>query len=131
MLARCRLELNDAYAVGLRAVVARVAHVFAPRGRRPSSPAQDQEPGSLLGAAASCQARTIIASFPPHPRCKIIGLRGNVSSIGGCNLLSIAIVAPVQDAAAQDPVGGAILGGAGAIRRRGRLFGLPFLRGRP
>jgi hypothetical protein len=37
-------------------------------------------------------------------------------ALGAATLLSIAIVAPVQDAAAQDPVGGAILGGAaGAI----------------
>jgi hypothetical protein len=37
-------------------------------------------------------------------------------SLGAAALLAIAIVAPVQDAAAQDPVGGAILGGAaGAI----------------
>ena len=34
-------------------------------------------------------------------------------------LLAIAIATPVQDAAAQDPVGGAILGGAaGAILER-------------
>jgi hypothetical protein len=37
-------------------------------------------------------------------------------SLGAVALLTIAIAAPVQDAAAQDPVGGAILGGAaGAI----------------
>jgi hypothetical protein len=37
-------------------------------------------------------------------------------SLGAAALLTIAIAAPVQDAAAQDPVGGAILGGAtGAI----------------
>jgi hypothetical protein len=33
-------------------------------------------------------------------------------SLGAAALLTIAIAAPVQDAAAQDPVGGAILGGA-------------------
>ena len=37
-------------------------------------------------------------------------------SLGAVALLTIAITAPLQDAAAQDPVGGAILGGAaGAI----------------
>ena len=37
-------------------------------------------------------------------------------ALGGAALLAIAIAAPVQDAAAQDPLGGAILGGAaGAI----------------
>jgi uncharacterized protein YcfJ len=37
-------------------------------------------------------------------------------SLGAAALLAIAIAAPVKDAAAQDPVGGAILGGAaGAI----------------
>lgn len=37
-------------------------------------------------------------------------------ALGAAALLSIAIAAPVQEAAAQDPVGGAILGGAaGAI----------------
>ena len=37
-------------------------------------------------------------------------------ALGAVALLTIAIAAPVQDAAAQDPVGGAILGGAaGAI----------------
>src|SRR3954447_25358077 len=34
-----------------------------------------------------------------------------VSALGAIALLSIAIAAPVEDAAAQDPVGGAILGG--------------------
>jgi hypothetical protein len=33
-------------------------------------------------------------------------------SLGAAALLAIAIAAPVEDAAAQDPVGGAILGGA-------------------
>jgi hypothetical protein len=37
-------------------------------------------------------------------------------ALGAAALLAIAIATPVQDAAAQDPVGGAILGGAtGAI----------------
>src|SRR5438093_12681398 len=37
-------------------------------------------------------------------------------ALGAVALLTIAVAAPVQDAAAQDPVGGAILGGAaGAI----------------
>src|SRR5689334_22383791 len=37
-------------------------------------------------------------------------------ALGAATLLAIAIAMPVQDAAAQDPVGGAILGGAaGAI----------------
>src|SRR5213080_1683093 len=37
-------------------------------------------------------------------------------ALGAAALLTIALAAPVQDAAAQDPVGGAILGGAaGAI----------------
>jgi hypothetical protein len=77
--------------------------------------------------------RQRVANLGPSPLFRRIPdarfrSEGNVSSVGGCNLLSIAIVAPVQDAAAQDPVGGVILGGA---RRRGRLFGLPFLRVRP
>src|ERR1700732_917859 len=37
-------------------------------------------------------------------------------SMGAAALLAIAMIAPVRDAAAQDPVGGAIIGGAaGAI----------------
>jgi hypothetical protein len=97
-------------------------------GRRPSSPAQDQGP-----AAKASWGRQRVANLGPSPLFRPIPdarfrSEGKVSSIGGCNLLSIAIVAPVQDAAAQDPVGGVILGGA---RRRGRLFGLPFLRVRP
>jgi hypothetical protein len=44
--------------------------------------------------------------------------------LGASAFLAIALVMPVQDAGAQDPVGGAILGGAagaiigGAVRRR-------------
>jgi hypothetical protein len=34
---------------------------------------------------------------------------------GAVALLSLAIALPVQDAAAQDPIGGAILGGVGII----------------
>ena len=44
-------------------------------------------------------------------------------SLGIAALLSIAIAAPVQDAAAQDPVGGAILGGAAGAILGGALDG--------
>jgi len=44
-------------------------------------------------------------------------------SLGIAALLSIAIAAPVQDAAAQDPVGGAILGGAAGAILGGALGG--------
>ena len=61
------------------------------------------------------------ASVPPYPGCRvmiqlILGGAEMYRSLGAVALLTIAIAAPVQDAAAQDPVGGAILGGAaGAI----------------
>ena len=46
----------------------------------------------------------------------ILGGAEMYRSLGAVALLTIAIAAPVQDAAAQDPLGGAILGGAaGAI----------------
>src|SRR5262249_60416349 len=41
----------------------------------------------------------------------------------GAALLTIAIAAPIQDAAAQDPVGGAILGGAAGAILGGALDG--------
>ena len=44
-------------------------------------------------------------------------------SLGAVALLMIAIAAPVQDAAAQDPVGGAILGGAAGAILGGALDG--------
>ena len=44
-------------------------------------------------------------------------------SLGAAALLTIAIAAPVQDAAAQDPVGGAILGGAAGAVLGGALGG--------
>src|SRR5258708_38842498 len=44
-------------------------------------------------------------------------------ALGAAALLSIAIAAPVQDAAAQDPVGGAILGGAAGAILGGALRG--------
>ena len=44
-------------------------------------------------------------------------------SLGIAALLSIAVAAPVQDAAAQDPVGGAILGGAAGAILGGALGG--------
>src|SRR2546430_16901844 len=44
-------------------------------------------------------------------------------SLGAAALLTIAIAAPVQDAAAQDPVGGAILGGAAGAILGGALDG--------
>jgi hypothetical protein len=43
--------------------------------------------------------------------------------LGAVALLAIAVVAPVQDAAAQDPVGGAILGGAAGAILGGALGG--------
>ena len=61
------------------------------------------------------------ASVPPYPGCRvmiqlILGGAEMYRSLGAVALLTIAIAAPVQDAAAQDPLGGAILGGAaGAI----------------
>src|SRR5262245_14833273 len=52
-------------------------------------------------------------------------LRGKTMyrSLGAVALLTIAIAAPVQDAAAQDPVGGAILGGAAGAILGGALGG--------
>jgi uncharacterized protein YcfJ len=44
-------------------------------------------------------------------------------SLGAAALLAIAIAAPVEDAAAQDPVGGAILGGAAGAILGGALGG--------
>ena len=44
-------------------------------------------------------------------------------SLGAAVLLTIAIAAPMQDAAAQDPVGGAILGGAAGAILGGALDG--------
>jgi len=44
-------------------------------------------------------------------------------SLGVAVLLTIAIAAPMQDAAAQDPVGGAILGGAAGAILGGALDG--------
>jgi hypothetical protein len=44
-------------------------------------------------------------------------------ALGAAALLSIAIAAPVHDAAAQDPVGGAILGGAAGAIVGGALDG--------
>src|SRR5262245_31812264 len=44
-------------------------------------------------------------------------------SVGAAVLLTIAIAAPMQDAAAQDPVGGAILGGAAGAILGGALDG--------
>jgi hypothetical protein len=44
-------------------------------------------------------------------------------AFGAAALLTIAIVTPVQDAAAQDPVGGAILGGAAGAILGGALGG--------
>jgi hypothetical protein len=61
------------------------------------------------------------ASVPPHPGYKvriplILGGAEMYRALGTAALLAIALAMPVQDAAAQDPVGGAILGGAaGAI----------------
>jgi hypothetical protein len=43
--------------------------------------------------------------------------------LGAAALLTIAIAAPIQDAAAQDPVGGAILGGAAGAIIGGALGG--------
>jgi len=43
--------------------------------------------------------------------------------LGAAALLTIAIAAPMQDAAAQDPVGGAILGGAAGAILGGALGG--------
>jgi hypothetical protein len=44
-------------------------------------------------------------------------------ALGAAALLSIAIAAPAQDAVAQDPVGGAILGGAAGAILGGALDG--------
>jgi hypothetical protein len=44
-------------------------------------------------------------------------------SLGAVALLTLAVAAPVQDAAAQDPVGGAILGGAAGAILGGALDG--------
>src|SRR5260370_3358864 len=44
-------------------------------------------------------------------------------ALGAVALLTIAIAAPVQDAAAQDPLGGAILGGAAGAIVGGALGG--------
>ena len=44
-------------------------------------------------------------------------------ALGAAALLTIAIAAPIQDAAAQDPVGGAILGGAAGAILGGALDG--------
>src|SRR4029453_14606523 len=44
-------------------------------------------------------------------------------SLGAAALLTMAIAAPLQDAAAQDPVGGAILGGAAGAILGGALDG--------
>src|SRR5215831_11944371 len=69
------------------------------------------------------------ASVPPHPGakdCESTPFKGPnmYRSLGAAALLAIAIIAaPVQDAAAQDPVGGAILGGAAGAILGGALGG--------
>src|SRR3954468_11338985 len=73
-----------------------------------------QEPA--LARKAHLEGLRPSASVPPHLEYKIsiaLILRGTTMyrALGAAALLSIAIAAPVQDAAAQDPVGGAILGG--------------------
>jgi len=67
------------------------------------------------------------ASVPPHPnvtlRIPLILGDNMYRSLGVAVLLTIAIAAPMQDAAAQDPVGGAILGGAAGAILGGALDG--------
>jgi hypothetical protein len=78
-------------------------------------------------------ARPTLGQPPMFRRIRVQGYESTYSegetmyrAFGAAALLSIAIAAPVQDAAAQDPVGGAILGGAagaivgGALGRRAR-----------
>jgi uncharacterized protein YcfJ len=68
------------------------------------------------------------ASIPPYPDAKfmitlVLGGTEMYRALGAAALLAIAIAAPVQDAAAQDPLGGAILGGAAGALIGGALGG--------
>jgi hypothetical protein len=76
-----------------------------------------------IGAVRRQQSRLCSAAS----RCKmtIAAIWGKIMyrAVGAAALLTIAIAAPVQDATAQDPVGGAILGGAAGAILGGALDG--------
>jgi hypothetical protein len=68
------------------------------------------------------------ASVLPHPEARLGGtsLEGGNNmyrTVGAAALLALAIAAPVQDAAAQNPLGGALVGGAAGAIVGGALGG--------
>ncbi len=76
--------------------------------------------GPMLGIASAAAGprggwRSRLPPFRriPNAKSRFHYLRGKTiyRALGAAALLSLAIAAPVQNAAAQDPVGGAILGG--------------------
>ena len=96
------------------------------KARSPRSKGQCSEsPRQPLDPAAA-DARGCLCSAAPrlqHVDSTYRGGKTMYRAFGAAALLSLAIAAPVQEAAAQDPVGGALLGGAAGAIVGGALGG--------
>jgi hypothetical protein len=85
---------------------------------------------NLTRHAAKARARTGFDAPPLFRRIRVATWKSTYSkgatmyrSLGAVALVMVAVAAPVQDSAAQDPVGGALLGGAAGAIVGGALDG--------